>query len=238
MTILDRARGSHRIRIDPGQLADDLAKRLPDLDQVDLGKARDAAETAISDAADLIRQSIEDAGDRARSLRSDAEKAAEKAADDLGKNVRSLTSRVEQELPDTDRDRYLRAFERGRIQARTRYIVIGAVAGVAAAVLGVVFADKQRRDAAARRLSSMSKDVSKQVQRKVKDAQDRARGITIDMGVVKPTTDPVGVMDPEISGPPPWPAAEGLSDRPLEEGAHEVLPEELVGAGDRTGSPA
>jgi hypothetical protein len=240
MTILDRARGTRRIRIDPGLFADDLAKRLPDLEQVDLGKARDAAASAISDAADLIRQSIEDAGDKAGTLRSDAEKAGEKASEDLGNRVRALASRVEQELPDTDKDRYLRAFERGRIQTRTRYIVVGAIVGIAAGILGVVFADKQRRDAAARRLSSLSADVSRQVQGKAKYAQDRARGIAIERGMVKPKPDPVGVMDPEVSGPLAWPAAEGVSEPPLDDpafGSHEALPEELVGAGDRTDGP-
>jgi hypothetical protein len=248
MTILDRARGTRRIRIDPAAFADDLAKRLPDLDQVDLGKARDAAESAISEAADAIRQSIEDAGDNLRGMRADAEKSAGKAGDkvvdtiavdrrldDIGKSVRSLAGRVEKELPDTDKDRYVRAFERGRIQTRTRYIAVGAAAGIAAGLLGVVLSDKERRDAATRKVNGLSK----QVQGKVKFAQDRARGMAIERGLIKPDRDPVGVMDPVISGTPPWPAAEGLSDEPLHDpafGAHDALPEELVGAGDRTDS--
>ena len=76
---------------------------------------------------------------------------------------------------------------------------------------------------------------AKQVQGKAKFVQDRARGMAIERGLVKPTPDPVGVMDPEISGTSVWPAAEGLSDQPLHDpafGAHEALPEELVGAGD------
>ena len=239
MTILDRARGSRRIRIDPGQFADDLAKRLPDLDQVDLGKARDAAGSALTDAAELIRQSIEDAGDKARGLKTDVEKAGGKAGDDLGNGVRSLAGRIERDLPDTDVDRYTRAFERGRIQTRTRYIVVGAAAGITAAILGVVFADKQRRDAAARKVSSLTSDLSTQVQGKVKFAQDRARGMAIERGIVKPDPDPVGVMDPVISGTPAWPNAEGPLDQPLDDptfGAHEALPDELVGAGDRDGT--
>ena len=258
MTILDRARGRRRIRIDPGQFADDLAKRLPDLDQVDLGKARDAAGNALTDAADLIRQSIEDAGDKARGLKSDVEKAGGKAGDkvvdtvavdrrldDLNKGVRSLAGRVERELPDTDKDRYIRAFERGRIQARTRYVVVGTAAGITAGILGVVFLDpnrgKERRDAVAQKVSSVTRDLSKQVQGKVKYAQDRARGMAIERGLVKPEPDPVGVMDPEISGTPAWPPTEGPIDQPLDDptfGAHEALPDELVGAaGDRTDSP-
>jgi hypothetical protein len=242
MTILDRARGSRRIRIDPGQFADDLAKRLPDLEQVDLGKARDAAANAISDAADLIRQSIEDAGEKAGELRSDAgkagEKAAGKAADDLGGRVRSLASLVERELPDTDKDRYMRAFERGRIQTRTRYVVVGAAAGILAGIVGVVFADKQRRDAAARKAS----ELSRVVQGKVKYAQDRARGMAIERGLVEPEPDrdAVGVMDLEAIATPAWPAAAGASDQPLDDpasGPHEALPDDLVGtARDRADS--
>ena len=234
MTILDRARGSRRIRIDPGQLADDLAKRLPDLDEVDLGKARDAAETAISDAADLARHSIDRAGEAVRSLRSDLEKTGDKVTSK--DNVNGIISRIERELPDTDKDRYVRAFERGRVQTRTRYVVLGAVAGIAAGILGVLFLDpkqgKGRRDAMALKATSVSKQVSQQVAGKVKYAQDRARGIAIERGMVKPDREPVGVMEPVAA--PAWPSTEGPLEQPLDDpqfGAHEALPEDLVGAG-------
>lgn len=242
MTILDRARGSRRIRIDTGQFADDIAKRMPDLDDVDLGKARDAAGSAISDVIDR-------AGDAMRNLRSDIEKTGDKVPDkpldELGKRIRSVASkdtvdevasRIEKSLPDTDKDRYLRAFERGRVQTRTRYVVVGAAAGITAGILGVVFLDpkqgKARRDALAQKATSVGKQVSEQVAGKVKYAQDRARGMAIERGIVKPDRGPVGVMDPVAA--PAWPSTEGPLDQPLDDpqfGAHEALPEDLVGAG-------
>jgi hypothetical protein len=63
--------------------------------------------------------------------------------------------------------------------------------------------------------------------------------MAIERGIVEPERDPVGVMDPEISGTPAWPPAEGPLEQPLDDpafGAHEALPEDLVGTGDRTDS--
>jgi hypothetical protein len=273
MTILDRARGK-RLRIDPGQFADELAKRLPDLDQVDLGKAREAAGSAISDAAEALRESLEGAGDKARSVRADVEKAADRAAsdtplDDLGQRLRGLTaggglrslvSRLERELPDTDKDRYERAYERGRVQARSMFLVVGAAVGIAAGVLGAIFLDPQRgkarREEVARRLSAIGRNAKEQAAGKARFAQDRARGMAIERGIVQPEgdgsrepalsgeatrRDPVPVMDPQAA--PNWPASEGPVEQPLDRvefGAHEALPEDAAGSagGAETGEPA
>ena len=91
---------------------------------------------------------------------------------------------------------------------------------------------KARRDALAQKATTVGKQVSEQVAGKVKFAQDRARGIAIERGIVKPDRDPVGVMDPVAA--PAWPSAEGPLDQPLDDpqfGAHEALPDDLVGAG-------
>lgn len=254
MTIFDRARGARRIRIDVSQLADELSKRVPDLDQVDLGKAREAAGTAVHDVADRARHSLESAGERARTLRTDLAHAGDKASgdhplDDIGQRIRSVASsgalgtlvaRLERELPDTDKDRYARAYERGRVQARTRFLLVGMIAGLAAGVAGAFLLDptagKARRDALVRKVSSLTSGLQRQAAGQAKFAQDRARGLAIERGLVKPDREPVAVMDTSATmttsvAAPAWPATEGPVAEPLDSpqfGAHEALPEELV----------
>jgi hypothetical protein len=163
MTIQDRP-GTRRIRIDTTQLADALAKRVPDADQIDLGKAREVAGEALRDAAVMARESLDRAAGRARDLRGDVAHAGDRIAadnplDDLGQRIRALAStdairaivaRLERDLPDTDRDRYDRAYTRGRVQARSLYLALGIAAGVAAGVAAAALLDprhgKERRE--------------------------------------------------------------------------------------------
>jgi hypothetical protein len=163
MTILDRTRGV-RIRIDANQLADELAKRLPDFE-----RTRDQAASAVHDAAGQARHRLDRAADAARVLRGDIAHSAEKAISDnpieeVGQRIRAvasttavrgLISRLERELPEADRDRYKRAEARGRTQARSGYLVIGLVAGIGAGIVAAILLDpahgKERRDAIVRR---------------------------------------------------------------------------------------
>jgi len=202
MTILDRSTGK-RIRIDATQFADELSKRLPDFD-----KTRDQAASAVHDAATEARHQIDRAAEIAKVIRGDIAHSAEKVAadnpiDEIGQRIRAVASttavraliaRLEKELPEVDRDKYHRAYMRGRTQARSRYLVVGLVAGIGAGAVAAILLDpthgKERRDTIARKARSLTNGAGKTVAGKAKYASDRARGMAIERGVIKPPTDP------------------------------------------------
>ena len=198
MTILDRNTGN-RIRIDAGQFADELAKRLPDFD-----RTRDQAASAVHDAAGQARHQIDRAAEIAKVIRGDIAQSAEKVAadnpiDEIGLRIRAVAStpairalgaRLEKELPDTDRDRYQRAYARGRAQARSKYVIVGLVAGIGAGVVAAILLDpkhgKERRAAITHKASGLTRGAGKTVAGKAKFASDRARGMAIERGIIKP----------------------------------------------------
>ncbi len=228
MTILDRTSGK-RIRIDANQFADELSKRLPDFD-----RTRDQATNAVHDAADQARQQLDRAAEIARVIRGDIAHSAEKMAadnpiDEIGQRIRAVASttgvrtliaRLEKELPEVDRDKYRRAYMRGRTQARSRYLVVGLVAGIGAGAVAAILLDpkhgKERREAIVRKTSSLTRSAGKTVTGKARYASDRARGMAIERGVIKPqATEPI----PAVAAAVPEPvvgalevAAETLAD--------------------------
>jgi hypothetical protein len=204
MTILDSARDTGRIRIDTARFTDELARRLPDADQFDITGAREAAGIAVHDAAGRARESIDHAAELVRVFRSDIAHAGDKVQadnrlDEVAQRVRAVASptairaliaRLERELPDTDRDRYARAYARGRAQGRSRYLVIGIAAGVTAGVVAAALLEprhgKDRRDRIGGKVSSLTSGLSARAASTAKVAQDRARGIAAQRGLVKP----------------------------------------------------
>jgi gas vesicle protein len=204
MTILDRALDTGRTRIDTARFADELAKRLPDGDQFDMTRTREAAESAVHDVADRARDSIDHAAELFKVLRSDIAHAGDKVQADnkleeVGQRVRAVASttairaliaRLERELPDTDRDRYARAFARGRAQGRSKYLVVGIAAGVTTGIVAALLLEpghgKERRDRIGDKVSGLTAEVSTRVASTAKVAQDRVRGIAVERGIVKP----------------------------------------------------
>lgn len=198
MTILDRKTGN-RIRIDATQLADELAKRLPDVD-----RTRDQATSAVHDAVEGARHQIDRAAEIAKGFRGDIAHSAEKVAadnpiDEIGQRIRAVASttairalvaRLEKELPEGDRDRYQRAYVRGRTQARSKYLAVGIAAGIGAGIVAAILLDpkhgKERREAIAQKTSSLTKSAGRTVAGKAKYASDRARGVAIERGMLKP----------------------------------------------------
>ena len=83
---------------------------------------------------------------------------------------------------------------RGRTQARSTYVVVGIGAGVGVGVVTALLLDpkhgKERREAIKRKTSSLTKNAGKTVAGKAKFASDRARGMAIERGVIKPPADP------------------------------------------------
>ena len=220
MTILDRARDTGRIRIDAARFTDELARRLPDADQFDIAKARETAGIAVHDAAERARESFDQAADLVRVFRSDIAHAGDKVQadgplDEVGQRlravasttaIRALIARLERELPDTDRDRYARAFARGRAQGRSRYLAVGIAAGVTTGIVAALLLEpghgKERRDRIGSKASSLTAGVSTRVASTAKVAQDRARGIAVQRGLVKPEAGTPESVTAAISGEP------------------------------------
>ena len=220
MTILDRTLDTGRIRIDAARFTDELAKRLPDSDQFDISKVRETAGVAVHDAADRARESFDQATELIRELRSDIARAgdrvqADNPLDEVAQRLRAATSttairalvaRLERELPDTDRDRYARAFARGRAQGRSRYLVVGIAGGVAAGIVAAALLEpghgKERRNLIGSRISSLTAGVSTRVASTAKVAQDRAREIAVERGLVKPEAGTPESATAAIAGEP------------------------------------
>jgi len=185
MTILDRVGDTKRIRIDASQFADELAKHIPaditrhlpaDVDPVAW------ASTAISD----LRRDMTKAG---------SDLNLDGRLDEMGQRIRQAVStpslrmiiaRLERELPDTDTDRYERAYRRGRVQARSIYLGLGLAAGVTAGVVAALLLEpahgKERRDAIGARTGRLKRDLSG----RVRAVKEQARGIAVEPGVIRP----------------------------------------------------
>ncbi len=198
MTMFARS-GAKRIRTDATQLADDLAQRMPDFD-----KTRDQAVSAVHGAADQARHQLDRAAEITRVLRADIAHSADRLAannpiDEIGQRIRAATSttavpaliaQLEKGLPEVDRDAYHRAYTRGRVQARSKYLVVGIVAGVGAGVVAAILLDpqrgKERRTAIAARTSSLTRSLGRQAGAKVNLATAKARGVAAERGIIKP----------------------------------------------------
>ena len=121
---------------------------------------------------------------------------AEGRLDDLSKRIRSsgslrdFVARLERELPDTDRDRYDRAFARGFARARSGYLfaglALGAIGGAAAIALLDPQLGRSRRIGLGEKLAKWRKDVSQTAGGRGKWLSDRARGMAIERGVIRP----------------------------------------------------
>lgn len=220
MTILDRAQDTGRIRIDTARFTDELARRLPDADQFDITRARETAGTAVHDAADRARESFDHAAELVRVLRGDIAHAGDKVQadgplDEVGQRlravasttaIRALVARLERELPDTDRDRYARAFARGRAQGRSKYLALGIAAGVTAGIVAAALLEpghgKERRDRIGGKVSSLTTGISARAASTAKVAGDRARGIAVQRGLVKPEAGTPESVTAAVAGEP------------------------------------
>ena len=257
MAILDRAGSTRRIRIDASQLTDELAKLVAERDQVDLGKARDTAGIAVGEAAERARQSLERAAERARGLRGDLARSGDRIQADLpleeiGQRlraaasptaIRALVARLERELPDTDKDRYDRAYARGRVQARSIYLALGIAAGVAAGIAVAALLDprhgKERRDRLTRRTSELTEGLTARAASPARVAQERARSLAQERGLAEAevevplasASDEPRVEDAAVPAEPESAAAD-LPPVTLPEGAVPVMGEPAATAAE------
>ena len=103
--------------------------------------------------------------------------------------VREVRSRIERDLPDTDKDRYDRAYERGRTQTRTMFIGLGALVGIAAGVTAALLFDPERGAARRARIAALKNDVARQAQERSKVVVGKAKAMAAERGIGAPKSD-------------------------------------------------
>ena len=105
--------------------------------------------------------------------------------------MENLISRIQRELPDTDKDRYDAAYERGRAQARSGNLFGGlAVGAILGAVLMYLFDPDRgagRRAELVSRATALRNDVAQTTSGRVEDLQNKAKGAAIEAGIAKPS---------------------------------------------------
>ena len=105
--------------------------------------------------------------------------------------MKNLISRFQRELPDTDKDRYDVAYERGTTQKRSGTLFGGLAAGAVAGLVGMYLLDPARGAARRAQLSSrvagLRNDVSRTAESKTADIRNRAKGAAIESGIREPS---------------------------------------------------
>ena len=108
----------------------------------------------------------------------------------MNNRMQNLISRIQRELPDTDKDRYDAAYERGRAQARSGNLfgglAFGAIVGAALMYLFDPERGAGRRAELASRAEGLRNDLSRTAGGRVEDLQNRAKGAAIEAGIAKP----------------------------------------------------
>ncbi len=130
-----------------------LNLHMPDIDP---SAAAESARTSLDRVAELARDAV-------------AGLELDRHADDIGQRVRGVVqttavraaiARLERELPEGERNRYNRAYLRGRTQARSIWLTVGIAAGVSVGIAGALLLDpkngKARREALKARARSLA----------------------------------------------------------------------------------
>ncbi len=98
-----------------------------------------------------------------------------------------LVSRISRELPDTDRDRYDIAYQRGRAQARSTLLFGGLALGAAVGAVATLLLDpgrgRGRRIELSQRLGAVARRASRTAQGKAADLRNRATGKATELGL-------------------------------------------------------
>jgi hypothetical protein len=104
--------------------------------------------------------------------------------------MKDVVARLQRELPDTDKDRYDVAYERGRAQARSALLAGGLAAGTAIGAGMMWLLDPirgaNRRAQLSERASGLTNQLSKRLSGKADDLGNRVTGFAIEHGVKQP----------------------------------------------------
>jgi hypothetical protein len=108
----------------------------------------------------------------------------------MNNRMNNLISRIQRELPDTDKDRYDAAYERGRAQARSGNLFGGLTFGtIVGAVLMYLFDPDRgagRRAELASRAITLRNDIAQTASGRAEDLQNNAKRAAIEAGIAKP----------------------------------------------------
>lgn len=98
-----------------------------------------------------------------------------------------LVGRITRELPDTDRNRYDIAYERGRAQARSALLfgglAVGSLIGGAATYLLDPSRGRGRRIELGQRLGALARTISRTIGGRTSDLRNRALGAASELGL-------------------------------------------------------
>lgn len=112
----------------------------------------------------------------------------------MNNRMNNLIGRIQRELPDTDKDRYDAAYERGKAQARSGRVFGGLAFGaIVGAVLMFLFdpdRGEARRAELASRATALRNDVARTAAGRVEDIQNRAKEAAVEAGISKPNGGP------------------------------------------------
>jgi gas vesicle protein len=207
--------------VHPAEIVDDARAGASDVASNVSQAAKDASESVrdtVKDASESVRDTVKDASDNTRERidflsdlirdlarewsKAGSEMRLDERVDEIAQRLRAAmpaasfkgaVSRLERELPDTDKDRYDRAFERGRVRTRTIYLAGGAAAGIAAGIAAAMLLDPQRGVERRARIARFKDDATRQLAARTRDVTARAKAMAAERGIGQPKPDPTGV---------------------------------------------
>jgi hypothetical protein len=104
--------------------------------------------------------------------------------------MNDLIDRIRRELPDTDKDRYDSAYDRGRAQARSGLLFGGLLLGLLAGAVFMFLFDPRlgtgRRAQIASRATGIRNDLARTAEGRIEDLQNRAKGAAAEAGITQP----------------------------------------------------
>jgi gas vesicle protein len=241
--------------------AKDAAKDVGDAAK---GAMKDAS-GSVKDASDAARERLEGIGELIRDAirewsKASGDRKVDARLDEIAQRLRSAVpastfkttvTRLERELPDTDKDRYDRAYERGRVQTRTIYVAGGLAVGIGAGIAAAMLLDPKRGQERRAQIARFKDQVGRQVADRSRELTSRAKAVAAERGIGQPakpaTTDPVGITTgrdmvpvmPVGEGPVTDPSSIVREPLPGDAGGIEVepqlvaVPSTVDGTGDR-----
>ena len=107
--------------------------------------------------------------------------------------MNDLIDRIRRELPDTDKNRYDTAYDRGRTQARSGLLFGGLLLGLLAGAVAMFLFDPRlgtsRRAQISSRATGIRNDLARTAECRMEDFQNRAKGAAIETGITQPDGD-------------------------------------------------
>jgi gas vesicle protein len=164
------------------------------------GAMKDASE-GVKDASDTARERLEGVAELIREAirewsRASGDRKVDARLDEIAQRLRTAmpasqfkgaVARLERELPDTDKDRYDRAYERGRAQTRAIYVAGGLAIGIGAGIAAAVLLDPKRGAERRAQIARFKDRVARQASERSRELTTRAKSMAAERGIGTPT---------------------------------------------------